>query len=109
MDARQTVIDTATHLWVRGHPDLIALVSTYLFGREPVHLNSLYWREGDITQGVRPDIPVPQEQALEVAYRMALESIVENLAETTSRPLKLLREEARTTLDNKAFLQRDAL
>lgn len=33
-----------------GDPAMIALVSTYLFDGEPVHLNSLYWREGDVTQ-----------------------------------------------------------
>lgn len=30
-----------------GHPGMVALISSYLFGNEPVHLNSLYWREGD--------------------------------------------------------------
>jgi C-terminal processing protease CtpA/Prc len=33
-----------------GHPEMIALISSYLFDGEPVHLNSLYWREGDVTQ-----------------------------------------------------------
>ena len=27
-----------------GEPETVALVSSYLFGSEPVHLNSLYWR-----------------------------------------------------------------
>jgi C-terminal processing protease CtpA/Prc len=30
-----------------GSPDMVALISSYLFGDEPVHLNSLYWRKGD--------------------------------------------------------------
>lgn len=30
-----------------GHPGMVALISSYLFGNERVHLNSLYWREGD--------------------------------------------------------------
>lgn len=33
-----------------GSPAMVALLTTYLFDAEPVHLNSLYWREGDRTQ-----------------------------------------------------------
>ena len=33
-----------------GRPEMVALISSYLFGPEPVHLNSLYWREGNRTQ-----------------------------------------------------------
>ena len=33
-----------------GLPGMVALVSSYLFGEEPVHLNDLYWREGDRTE-----------------------------------------------------------
>jgi hypothetical protein len=32
-----------------GSPAMVALISSYLFGPEPVHLNDLYWREGDST------------------------------------------------------------
>ena len=32
-----------------GNPAMVALVCSYLFGAEPVHLNDLYWREGDRT------------------------------------------------------------
>ena len=32
-----------------GNPAMVALVCSYLFGPEPVHLNDLYWREGDRT------------------------------------------------------------
>jgi C-terminal processing protease CtpA/Prc len=32
-----------------GSPPMIALISSYLFGDEPVHLNDLYWRKGDRT------------------------------------------------------------
>jgi len=32
-----------------GSPGMIAFISSYLF-EEPVHLNSLYWRDGDVTQ-----------------------------------------------------------
>jgi hypothetical protein len=32
-----------------GSPHMVAQVSSYLFGPEPVHLNSLYWRPADRT------------------------------------------------------------
>jgi hypothetical protein len=32
-----------------GSPHMVALVCSYLFGAEPVHLNDLYWREGNRT------------------------------------------------------------
>ena len=32
-----------------GNPAMVALVCSYLFGEEPVHLNDLYWREGNRT------------------------------------------------------------
>lgn len=32
-----------------GSPEMVALVCSYLFGADPVHLNDLYWREGDRT------------------------------------------------------------
>ena len=32
-----------------GNPAMVALVCSYLFGNEPVHLNDLYWREGNRT------------------------------------------------------------
>jgi C-terminal processing protease CtpA/Prc len=30
-----------------GEPEMVALICSYLFGPEPVHLNSLHWRAGD--------------------------------------------------------------
>jgi C-terminal processing protease CtpA/Prc len=33
-----------------GNPAMVALVCSYLFGPEPVHLNDLYWREGNRTK-----------------------------------------------------------
>ncbi|MCI0489245.1 MAG: S41 family peptidase [Blastocatellia bacterium] len=32
-----------------GHPAMVALISSYLFDPQPVHLNSLYWRPTDKT------------------------------------------------------------
>ncbi len=42
-----------------GYPAMISLVASYLFGEEPVHLSSIYWRDEDITQQywTLPDIP----------------------------------------------------
>jgi len=33
-----------------GNPAMVALVCSYLFGPDPVHLNDLYWREGNRTE-----------------------------------------------------------
>lgn len=33
-----------------GDPEMVALISSYLFGDKAVHLNSLYWRQGDKTE-----------------------------------------------------------
>ena len=168
-----------------GNPSTVALVCSYFFEAEPVHLNSLYWREEELTEqywtlpyvpgqrmadkpvyvltsketfsageefaynlqtrqratlvgettgggahpgspyrlhphfevfiprgrainpitnqnwegcGVQPDIPVPQEQALQVAYRMALESVIDSTRQPASRPFSRLLEEARAAL-----------
>ena len=168
-----------------GYPGMVALVSSYLFGEEPVHLSSIYWRDDDAIQqywtlphvpgkrlseqpvyvlisketfsggeafayqlqahgrailvgektdggahpgasyrvhphfeafipigrainpttdedwegsGVVPDVPVPPEQALDVAYRMALEFVIERIGEPASGPFRLLLEEAQAAL-----------
>jgi hypothetical protein len=33
-----------------GDPDMVALISSYIFVEERLHLNSLYWREQDVTE-----------------------------------------------------------
>ena len=33
-----------------GNPAMVALISSYLFGDKPVHLNDLYWRKGNKTE-----------------------------------------------------------
>lgn len=42
-----------------GSPEMVALISSYLFGNERVHLNSLYWREGNRTEEywTNPSVP----------------------------------------------------
>ena len=168
-----------------GFPGMIALISSYLFSSEPIHLNSIYWRDDGITQqywslpyvpgvrfgdkpvyvlisketfsggegfaynlqirkratiigektdggahpgasyrlnphfeifipigqvinpmtndnwekkGVVPDISVPIEKTLKVAYKLALESVVENLGDPVPVPFLHLLEEAKTAL-----------
>jgi hypothetical protein len=168
-----------------GNPGMVALISSYLFAGEPIHLNSLYWREEDFTQqywtlpyvpgqcfvdkpvyvltssdtfsageefaynlqarqratlvgettgggahpgspyslhphfeafipvgrainpitnenwegcGVAPDVAATQEEALTVAYRLALESIIESIGEPASPPVARLLHEAQTAL-----------
>ena len=33
-----------------GSPEMVALICSYFFGPDPVHLNDLYWREGNRTE-----------------------------------------------------------
>jgi C-terminal processing protease CtpA/Prc len=160
---------------------MVVLISSYLFDGEPVHLNSLYWRNEDFTEqywtlpfvpgerladapvyvltskdtfsageefaynlqtrqratlvgettaggahpgsphrlhphfeafipggrainpvtndnwegrGVAPDVPVPSEEALEAAYKLALDAVIESLGDPAHGPLKQLLEEA---------------
>ncbi len=42
-----------------GEPAMVALVCSYFFGSQPVHLNDLYWREGDRTEEfwTKPNVP----------------------------------------------------
>ena len=42
-----------------GSPDMVAQVSSYLFGPEPVHLNSLYWRPDNRTEDFYTSRDVP--------------------------------------------------
>jgi retinol-binding protein 3 len=52
-DAAALIIDVRTN--GGGHPGMVALVSSYLFGEEPVHLNSLYWRTENRTEDFYTD------------------------------------------------------
>ncbi len=170
-----------------GNPGTVALICSYFFDGEPLHLNDLYWRADDLTEqywtlpyvpgkrladqpvyiltskdtfsageefaynlqarkratlvgeptaggahpgspyrlhphfeafipsgrainpvtkknwegsGVLPDISVPQEQALEVAYGMALKFIIESNNEPAPGPFSQLLEEARAALND---------
>ena len=168
-----------------GFPGMIALICSYLFGEEPVHLVSIYWRDEDITQqywtlpyvpgtrfvdkpiylltskvtfsggemfafilqtrqraivigeitdgganagvsyrihshfetfipigrtinpltgtnwegkGVTPDISVPQSLSLDVAYKLALQSVIVGLAEPSNAAQRKLVNEAQAAL-----------
>jgi hypothetical protein len=169
-----------------GFPGMVSLVCSYLFGEEPIHLVSIYWRDEDITQefwteptlpgprfgekrvyvltsqvtfsagemcadvlqsrqratiigektdgganagasyrihphfeafipigrtinpltgtnwegkGVIPDISVSQAQGFNVAYKLALQSVLTDLGEPNSDPLRDLANEIRVTLN----------
>ena len=170
-----------------GYPDMISLVSSYLFGEKPILLGSIYWHDDDTTQqywtlphvpgkrfsdklvyvlisketfsggeafannlqihqratiigektdggahpgtsyrlhphfelfipigqainpvtnqnweksGVVPDVPASPEQALNVAYKMALTSIIKDLDGLSTRPVGRLLKEAKATLED---------
>jgi hypothetical protein len=52
--------------------------------------------------GVTPDVPVSSEQALKMAYKMALESIIGTLGDPLLEPLKALLVEARAAYEELA-------
>jgi len=52
-DAKALIIDVRAN--GGGSPDMVALVSSYLFGDKPVHLNSLYFRPADRTDDFYTD------------------------------------------------------
>lgn len=45
-----------------GYPAMIALILSYLFGDEPIHLSSIYWRDDDMTQQYWTQPFVPGER-----------------------------------------------
>jgi hypothetical protein len=75
----------------RVHPHFEAFIPS---GRAINPITGTDW-EG---VGVKPDVPLSQEEALAVAYRMALESVIESIGEAASGPLKALGDEARVAL-----------
>jgi hypothetical protein len=170
-----------------GYPSMTTIISSCLFGEEPVHLGSIYWRDEDTTRqywtlpyipgvrfgdkpvyllisndtfsggeefaynlqtrgratlvgektgggahpgasyrlhthfevfipvgrainpitnqnwegsGVLPDISISQEHALDVAYRLALTSIIESIGEPVSEAYRGLLKEAQTALED---------
>ena len=48
--ANMTVVIVDLRKCRGGNPGTVALISSYFFDKEPLHLNSLYWREKDTTE-----------------------------------------------------------
>jgi hypothetical protein len=59
-DAKALIIDVRAN--GGGSPHMVALVSSYLFGDKPVHLNSLYFRPADRTDDFYTDPAVPGQK-----------------------------------------------
>jgi len=76
----------------RLHPHFDAFIPD---GRPVNPITRTNW-EGS---GVIPDVEADPEQAFQVAYRMALQAIIESVAETASMPFRDLKKEAQTALD----------
>jgi retinol-binding protein 3 len=75
----------------RLHPHFAAFIPN---GRAINPITGTNW-EGC---GVEPDIAVPQDQALNTAYRLALNSIIEGISEPRNRPADELYKEAQAAL-----------
>jgi len=52
-DARALILDLRHN--GGGRPELVALICSYLFEDDPVHLNSIYWRDRDTTETLVTD------------------------------------------------------
>ncbi|MCJ7624110.1 MAG: hypothetical protein MUO76_11450, partial [Anaerolineaceae bacterium] len=48
--------------------------------------------------GVIPDVQIPEKDALNAAYRMALKSIIDSIGESESGPTSRLKKEAQEAL-----------
>lgn len=94
---RATLVGEATRGGANiGRPYRIhAHLEAFIPSGEPVNpVSGTNWEGG----GVEPDIVVPAEQALECAYRKALEGLLERLGEDPQGALRGQAEEAREAL-----------
>ena len=76
----------------RLHPNFEAFIP---IGRAINPITNDNWERS----GVLPDIAVDLEQALDIAYQMALKDIIESLGEPVSDPRRRLLEEVQAALD----------
>ena len=73
-----------------GDPDMVQLISSYLFGDKPVHLNSLYWREGETTEEYWTDPKVPGVRSPDTPVYVLTSSRTFSAAEEFSYNLQCL-------------------
>ena len=73
-----------------GDPEMVAWLSSYLFGDKPVHLNSLYWREGETTQEFWTDPKVPGKRSADSPVFVLTSGRTFSAAEEFSYNLKCL-------------------
>jgi C-terminal processing protease CtpA/Prc len=79
-----------------AHPGALYRLTPHLEASIPIGLPTHPLTGGNWEGvGVTPDVPVPSERALSVAYKMALEVQIERLGKPPSGPLRLLLAEAR--------------
>jgi hypothetical protein len=74
-----------------GNPDMVALISSYLFDGEPIHLNSLYWREEDFTQQYWTLSHLPGKRLADVPTFVVTSSDTFSAGEEFAYNLKALR------------------
>lgn len=74
-----------------GDPAMVALICSYLFGDKPVHLNDLYWREGDRTEEFWTKPNVPGKKFLDKDVYVLTSKRTFSGAEEFSNNLKVLK------------------
>lgn len=75
-----------------GNPAMVALICSYLFGEKTVHLNNLYWREGDKTEEFWTNPAVPGKKYGDAKSIFVLTSKQTfSAAEEFSNNLKILK------------------
>jgi C-terminal processing protease CtpA/Prc len=74
-----------------GSPAMVAYLSSYLFGSEPVHLNSLYWRKTGKTQEWWTDPEVPGPHMPEVPVYVLISGYTFSAAEEFTYNLQSLK------------------
>jgi len=82
-----------------GNPNMVALLTSYLFDGEPIHLNSLYWRDEDFTQQYWTLPFVPGKRLSEIPIFLLINEVTFSAGEEFAYNLKALK---RATLVGKA-------
>lgn len=74
-----------------GNPAMVAHICSYLFGDKPVHLNDLYWREGDKTEEFWTNPQVSGKKYLNKDVYVLTSDYTFSGAEEFSNNLKVLK------------------